>query len=142
MSRIIIQNATILALDDEDTFFYPGYLEIRNDKIFGLGPWSPDTSLGEFRGETIIICGKDKLVMPGLVDLHFHTSVAKVRLIFSSHKQENDTNNLFRATATTCLSGNTSTQSGTPQSAPSHQPPPAPQPYILTPQPSSPAPQP
>jgi 5-methylthioadenosine/S-adenosylhomocysteine deaminase len=80
MSRIIITNTTILTLDDEDTFFYPGYIEIRNDCIYAIGSWSKDTSLGAFEGETTTIDGTDKLVMPGLVDLHFHTSVAKVNL--------------------------------------------------------------
>jgi 5-methylthioadenosine/S-adenosylhomocysteine deaminase len=78
MSRIIIQNATILTLDDQDTFYYPGSIEIRNDKIFRIGDWSPDAVLDEYAGETTIMDGTDKLVMPGLVDLHFHTSVAKV----------------------------------------------------------------
>jgi 5-methylthioadenosine/S-adenosylhomocysteine deaminase len=78
MTRIIIQNTTILTLDDQDTFYYPGSIEIRNDKIFSIGDWRPDAALGEYAGETTIIDGTDKLVMPGLVDLHFHTSVAKV----------------------------------------------------------------
>jgi 5-methylthioadenosine/S-adenosylhomocysteine deaminase len=77
MSRIIIQNATILTLDDQDTFYYPGSIEIRNDKIISIGDWSPDVVPDEYAGETTIIDGTDKLVMPGLVDLHFHTSVAK-----------------------------------------------------------------
>lgn len=79
MSRILIQNVTILTLDDEDTFLYPGEIEIRNDTIFRLREWSPDLVIEDYEGETTIIDGTDKLVMPGLVDLHFHTSVAKVR---------------------------------------------------------------
>lgn len=78
MTRIIVQNTTILTLDNEDTFYYPGVIEIRDDKIFGIGLWSPDTVLDEYDGKTTIIDGADKVVMPGLVDLHFHTSVAKV----------------------------------------------------------------
>ena len=78
MTRIIIQNATILTLDDQDTFYYPGSIEIRNDKILRIGDWSPDAVQDEYAGETTIIDGTDKLGMPGLVDLHFHTSVAKV----------------------------------------------------------------
>jgi hypothetical protein len=48
MTRIIIQNATILTLDDQDTFYYPGSIEIRNDKIFRIGDWSPDAVLDEY----------------------------------------------------------------------------------------------
>jgi 5-methylthioadenosine/S-adenosylhomocysteine deaminase len=80
MTRIIIQNTSILTLDDEDKFYYPGFIEIRKDEIFNLGHWSEDKVFAEYDGETIIINGKDKIVMPGLVDLHFHTSVAKVLL--------------------------------------------------------------
>jgi 5-methylthioadenosine/S-adenosylhomocysteine deaminase len=80
MTRIVIQNTTVLTLDDQDTFHYPGVIEIRNDKIFSIGDRSPNAILDEYDGETTIIDGTDKLVMPGLVDLHFHTSVAKVRL--------------------------------------------------------------
>jgi 5-methylthioadenosine/S-adenosylhomocysteine deaminase len=78
MTRILIQNASILTLDENDTFFYPGFIDIRDDRIFRLGAWSPGDYLGEYPGDTVIIDGVDKLVMPGLVDLHFHTSVAKV----------------------------------------------------------------
>ncbi|KAE9363421.1 n-ethylammeline chlorohydrolase [Stipitochalara longipes BDJ] len=77
MTRIIIQNTTLLTLDEQDTFYYPGIIEIRNDRIFKVGDWAPDTILDEYDGETTVIDGTDKLVMPGLVDLHFHTSVAK-----------------------------------------------------------------
>ncbi|KAF8855788.1 n-ethylammeline chlorohydrolase [Acephala macrosclerotiorum] len=77
MTRIIVQNTTILTLDDQDTFYYPGFIEIRDDKIFNIGKWSLDVILDKYEGETTIIDGVDKLVMPGLVDLHFHTSVAK-----------------------------------------------------------------
>jgi len=79
MSRIIIQNTTILTLDDADSFYYPGTIEIRDDKIVSIESFSQDAALAHFAGETRIIDGTDKLVMPGLVDLHFHTSVAKVR---------------------------------------------------------------
>lgn len=82
MSRIIIKNATVLTLDDQDSFFYPGYVEIRDDRIWNLGQWSgDDILLGDYDGETRIIDGTDKLVMPGMVDLHFHTSIAKVWFI-------------------------------------------------------------
>ena len=83
MARIIIQNTNILTLDEKDTFYYPGFIEIRDDKIFGLGRWTPDTVPDKYEGDTTIIDGVDKLVMPGLVDLHFHTSVAKVRYFMS-----------------------------------------------------------
>lgn len=77
--RIIITNATILTLDAQDTFLYPGILEIRDDRVYSMRSGSV-ASGDEFEGETEMIDGADKLVMPGLVDLHFHTAIAKVRV--------------------------------------------------------------
>lgn len=76
--RLIITNATILTLDAKDTFFYPGVLEIRDDRIYSICEGSTADLQDNFDGETKVIDGTDKLVMPGLVDLHFHTSIAKV----------------------------------------------------------------
>lgn len=80
-TRITIQNATILTLDDSDTFYYPGAIEILDDKIVDIYQWprsEDDTYENSSAENVIIVDGTDKLVMPGLVDLHFHTSVAKV----------------------------------------------------------------
>ncbi|KAJ4414935.1 hypothetical protein N0V82_007648 [Gnomoniopsis sp. IMI 355080] len=74
--RILITNATILTLDAQDTFIYPGVLEIRNDRIYSIYSGTV-ASKDDYDGETEVIDGTDKLVMPGLVDLHFHTSIAK-----------------------------------------------------------------
>lgn len=79
MTRIIIQNATILTLDDLDTFFFPGSIEIIDDKITAISDQAEGNASHSLTDQdTIIIDGTDKLVMPGMVDLHFHTSVAKV----------------------------------------------------------------
>ena len=78
MARIIVQNTSVLTLDDCDTFYYPGFVEVRKDVVYKIGSWSPGMVYEPFDGETVILDGSDKLVMPGLVDLHFHTSVAKV----------------------------------------------------------------
>ncbi|ETS88174.1 hypothetical protein PFICI_02002 [Pestalotiopsis fici W106-1] len=77
MGRVIIKNTTVLTLDSQDSFFYPGFVEIKNDRIWKVGQWSDDIDLDEKDGDTLIIDGRDRLVMPGMVDLHFHTSIAK-----------------------------------------------------------------
>ncbi|KAI0123436.1 n-ethylammeline chlorohydrolase [Xylariales sp. AK1849] len=77
MGRIIVKNATILTLDEQDSFHYPGFLEIRHDRIWKLGQGQGDDVADGYEGVTEVIDGTDKLVMPGLVDLHFHTSIAK-----------------------------------------------------------------
>ncbi|UPL03180.1 hypothetical protein LCI18_014114 [Fusarium solani-melongenae] len=76
MSRLIIYNASILTLDDHDTFYYPGTVEIEGQFISKVYAGNPDQSLRDDPSITFLD-GTDKLVMPGLVDLHFHTSVAK-----------------------------------------------------------------
>lgn len=73
---VIIRNATVLTLDDDDTFFYPGTVEIQHDRISRVYAGNPDPET-EYDATTVVIDGTDKLVMPGFVDLHFHTSVAK-----------------------------------------------------------------
>lgn len=77
MSRIVIYNATVLTLDDEDNFYFPGTVEIAGDSIASIYGGNPTA---EVLSDPSVTCidGTDKLVMPGLVDLHFHTSVAKV----------------------------------------------------------------
>ena len=80
MTRIIIENATILTLDDVDTFYFPGRLEIRDDKIYDIRDWTDSGFAEEYDSKTIRIDGTDKLDMPGFVDLHFHTAVAKVSI--------------------------------------------------------------
>lgn len=77
MSRLIIYNASILTLDDHDTFYYPGTVEIEGQFISKVYAGNPVQSLRDDPSITFLD-GTDKLVMPGLVDLHFHTSVAKV----------------------------------------------------------------
>lgn len=75
-SRLIIQNVSVLTLDEVDSFYFPATVVIEDDlisRIFEGGqqmPLQDDTP-------TDLIDGTDKLLMPGLVDLHFHTSVAK-----------------------------------------------------------------
>ncbi|KAI9729209.1 MAG: hypothetical protein M1834_007001 [Cirrosporium novae-zelandiae] len=75
MSRVVIYNATILTLDDKDVFYYPGTIEIEDDRITKIYEGRPSDEVLKRVDSTID--GTDKLVMPGLVDLHFHTSVAK-----------------------------------------------------------------
>lgn len=116
-TRIIIQNATILTLDDSNTFYYPGAVEILNDKIVGVYQW-PNVKTGASEHcpdeKIIIIDATDKLVMPGLVDLHFHTSVAKVS--FASGDTHFHSLIINRATRTIFLYGSISIESGIPQS--------------------------
>jgi 5-methylthioadenosine/S-adenosylhomocysteine deaminase len=80
MARIVISNASVLTLDEDDNFYYPGTVEIEGDRITKVYAGAPSADADKDASATFID-GTDKLVMPGLVDLHFHTSVAKVRAL-------------------------------------------------------------
>lgn len=75
-SRLIIQNASVLTLDDQNNFYFPATVTIEDDAITSISEGSPP-HIQDDAAPTTIIDGTDKLLMPGLVDLHFHTSVAK-----------------------------------------------------------------
>lgn len=72
---LTIRNATVLTLDDEDSFFYPGTVIVDGDRIQKVYAGDPTTE--DLRRGGFTLDGTDTLVMPGFVDLHFHTSVAK-----------------------------------------------------------------
>lgn len=78
MNKIVIHNTSILTLDYDDQFFYPGTVEIEDDRITKVYGGDPDAETLNDASITVID-GTDRLVMPGFVNLHFHTSVAKVR---------------------------------------------------------------
>lgn len=74
-ARIVIRDVSVLTLDNEDHFYYPATVVIEDDLIAHI-------TEGEYHQpqddiSTLVLDGTDKLLMPGLVDLHFHTSVAK-----------------------------------------------------------------
>ncbi|KAL8291736.1 hypothetical protein RQP46_001994 [Phenoliferia psychrophenolica] len=75
MGLIIIENVSILTLDDADLFIHRGTLVIDGSDIGRV----LDRALTDEERRTgdIIIDGVDKVAMPGLVDLHFHTACAK-----------------------------------------------------------------
>jgi 5-methylthioadenosine/S-adenosylhomocysteine deaminase len=78
MAKVVIYNASILTLDDHDNFHFPGVVETEGDVITKVYSGKPSDEL--LNDPSVpLLDGTDRLVMPGFVDLHFHTSVAKVR---------------------------------------------------------------
>ncbi|CAF1232328.1 unnamed protein product [Didymodactylos carnosus] len=73
--RIIIENGIVLTLDDADTVYFPGIVVIENDRITHVIQGS--SFEGARRDSDVFIDASRKLVMPGLVDLHYHTAIAK-----------------------------------------------------------------
>lgn len=73
MSTLILRGGMVLTLDDAGTYLENGTLIIEDDRIAWIGPASaePPTTAAT------VIDATDKIIMPGLVDLHFHTAIGK-----------------------------------------------------------------
>ncbi len=74
MSKIIISGGTVLPVSDADDIYPGGHVVLDGDRIAAVGA-------GPYRGETAaedkLIDAAGMVVMPGLVDLHYHTAIAK-----------------------------------------------------------------
>src|SRR5579871_2623235 len=69
---LVINNGTVVTMDDARSVYFGGHLVIDGDRITaaGPGPWpgSPDDEVIDAGG---------MIVLPGLIDLHYHTAVGK-----------------------------------------------------------------
>jgi 5-methylthioadenosine/S-adenosylhomocysteine deaminase len=69
----LLRNGMILTLDDAGTYLENGSVLIDGDRIVWIGPVAD----APVDGAETVIDATDKVVMPGLVDLHFHTALGK-----------------------------------------------------------------
>lgn len=70
MTTLLIKNGYVLTLDDSDRVFDPGDVLVRDDRIVAVGPrLANDTEVID-----TVIDAAGKLVMPGLVNAHLHSS--------------------------------------------------------------------
>jgi 5-methylthioadenosine/S-adenosylhomocysteine deaminase len=71
---IVIQGGTVLTVDAADTVHFPGHVVIEGDRITAVGD-------GDYPGELTagdeFIDATGMVVLPGLVDLHYHTAIGK-----------------------------------------------------------------
>jgi 5-methylthioadenosine/S-adenosylhomocysteine deaminase len=74
---IVIENGTVLTMDDERSVYFGGHVVIDGMRItaVGEGPYGGGGA-GETAGAEVIDAA-GMIVMPGLVDLHFHTAIGK-----------------------------------------------------------------
>jgi len=79
MSRIIITGGTVLTINDADDVHFGGHVVLDGDRITAVaeGPYTGTPGDGDQ-----VIDASGKIIMPGLVDLHYHTAIAKG---FSDH---------------------------------------------------------
>lgn len=68
--RTYIKNAYIISMNDERQVFENGGVLIVDDKIKAVGKIDPQ----EILPDTKVIDAKGKIVMPGLINTHVHTS--------------------------------------------------------------------
>ena len=73
MSTLVLRGGMVLTLDDAGTYFEHGTVVIEDDRIAWIGSAAqePPTT------NATVIDATDKIIMPGLVDLHFHTAIGK-----------------------------------------------------------------
>ena len=72
MSRLVIRDGMVLTLDDAGTYHERGTVVIEGDRITAVS----GTAVPAEPGDTVIDA-TDKIVLPGLVDLHYHTALGK-----------------------------------------------------------------
>src|SRR6201995_4779321 len=70
--RLIIRNGTVLTLNDADDVHFGGTVVIDADRITAVTGSSENV---QSNGREIDATGK--IVMPGLIDLHYHTALGK-----------------------------------------------------------------
>ena len=73
MPTLIIENGTVLTMDDARSVHFGGHVVITADRITAVGD-------GRYAGDRTgaqIIDAAGMIVMPGLIDLHYHTAIGK-----------------------------------------------------------------
>jgi 5-methylthioadenosine/S-adenosylhomocysteine deaminase len=76
---IIINGGTVLTVNDADDVHFGGHVVLDGDRIAAVGEGS---YTGAVSGGDRVIDASEMIVMPGLIDLHYHTAIAKG---FSDH---------------------------------------------------------
>jgi 5-methylthioadenosine/S-adenosylhomocysteine deaminase len=74
--RIFIRNGTLVTMNDADDVIFGGSVVIEGDRIVDVGP-DADVAKRQSADGAAVIEAENQAVMPGLVDLHFHTAVGK-----------------------------------------------------------------
>jgi 5-methylthioadenosine/S-adenosylhomocysteine deaminase len=69
--RIIVANGIVVTLNDADDVFFGGSVVIENDRIVEVADGSVASDGAR------VIDATDQIVMPGLVDFHYHTALGK-----------------------------------------------------------------
>jgi 5-methylthioadenosine/S-adenosylhomocysteine deaminase len=76
---LVINNGTVVTMDDARSVFFAGHVVIDGDRVtaVGPGPWPGTGHAPDGAASAEVIDAAGLIVMPGLVDLHYHTAVGK-----------------------------------------------------------------
>ena len=74
-SRIIIDDVTVVMMNDDDDVHFDGSLVIEGNGIAAVG--GTEAAAGFDRSDATVIDGSGMVALPGLVDLHYHTALGK-----------------------------------------------------------------
>src|SRR5580692_5748271 len=72
---IVIENGTVLTMDDDRSVYFGGHVVIDDDRITAVGAGRYGGAGGAAGAQVIDAAGM--VVLPGLVDLHYHTAIGK-----------------------------------------------------------------
>lgn len=73
-TSILIRNGILVTMDPQRMIFEDGAVAIENDRIIAVGRTD---DVIKNRKADITIDAKKKVIMPGLIDLHYHTAIAR-----------------------------------------------------------------
>jgi 5-methylthioadenosine/S-adenosylhomocysteine deaminase len=74
--RIIITNGSVVTMNDTDDVFFGGAVVVEGDRIVDVGPTAEVLARHPAEGARVIDA-TGQAVLPGLVDLHYHTALGK-----------------------------------------------------------------
>ncbi len=75
-TQLLIEHGSVLTMNDADELIEDGAVLMEGDRIVDVGTTSEVRGRHEL-SEVRVIDATDKAVLPGLVDLHFHTAIGK-----------------------------------------------------------------
>lgn len=73
MSRVILTGGSVLTMDEAGSVHPTGYVVIENDLIIEVG----EGTAPEARTGDLVVDTTGQIVMPGMIDLHYHTAIGK-----------------------------------------------------------------